>query len=180
MLRPVTPKRLHLLLTIALVLAISASTAYAFGVHTPQGREKQQIEKLEQQWRTATLNGDAAAIGKMLSDDFVGIAWNGEVATKAMQIDRVSTRSFALTRLDLSDTKVKLIGNVAIVTGLAQVLGTNAGKQMEGTFRYTRVYQRLPSGTWQITNFEATRVPDGSGHHHHGQQPQTSTTAPTQ
>jgi hypothetical protein len=25
-------------------------------------------------------------------------------------------------------------------------------------YRYTRVYSRLPSGTWKITNFEATRV----------------------
>ena len=29
---------------------------------------------------------------------------------------------------------------------------------MHGTYRYTRVYSRLPSGTWKITNFEATRV----------------------
>jgi ketosteroid isomerase-like protein len=173
------PKRLHLVLTIALVLAISASAAHAFGVHTPQGREKQQIEKLEQQWRTATLSSDVATLEKMLADDFVGISWNGEVNTKAMQIDRFRNRSFALTRLDVADTKVKLIGNVAIVTALAQVTGTNDGAHIEGIFRYTRVYQRLPSGIWQITNFEVTRVPDGAEHRHHTQPPPQEP-APTQ
>ena len=53
---------------------------------------------------------------------------------------------------------MKLIGTTAIVTSLAEVEGTNDGMPMHGTYRYTRVYSRLPSGTWQITNFEATRV----------------------
>jgi ketosteroid isomerase-like protein len=174
------PKRLHLLFTIALVLAISASAAHAFGVHTPQGKEKQQIEKLEQQWRTATLSGDTGTLDKMLAEDFVGISWNGEVSTKAMQIDRIRTRTFALTRLDLTDSKVKLLGRVAIVTSLAQVTGTSDGADMTGTFRYTRVYQRLPNGTWQITNFEATRVPDGTEHRHHDHGQPPPPPAPTQ
>jgi ketosteroid isomerase-like protein len=54
---------------------------------------------------------------------------------------------------------VKLIGSIAIVTSRAEVEGTNDGVAVQGTFRYTRVYQRLPSGVWKITSFEATRVP---------------------
>jgi hypothetical protein len=41
------------------------------------------------------------------------------------------------------------------------VEGTNNGSSMTGLYRYTRVYQRLPSGVWKITNFEATRIPSG-------------------
>ena len=55
--------------------------------------------------------------------------------------------------------KVKLLGQVAIVTSLAEVQGQNEGLPLNGRFRYTRVYQRLPSGAWKITNFELTRVP---------------------
>jgi ketosteroid isomerase-like protein len=54
---------------------------------------------------------------------------------------------------------VKLVGSIAIVTSHAEVEGTNEGVPVQGTFRYTRVYQRLPSGAWKITSFEATRVP---------------------
>jgi len=46
----------------------------------------------------------------------------------------------------------------AVVTSLAEVDGTNDGTPMHGNYRYMRVYSRLPSGTWKITNFEATRV----------------------
>ena len=63
-----------------------------------------------------------------------------------------------LTKIELTDVKVKLIGTTAVVTSLADVDGTNEGAPMHGTYRYTRVYSRLPSGNWKITNFEATRV----------------------
>ena len=53
---------------------------------------------------------------------------------------------------------MKLIGRTAIVTSLANVEGANEGVAMHGTFRYTRVYLRVASGAWQITNYEATRV----------------------
>ena len=119
---------------------------------------KHQVERLEQVWRTAQMNGDVAAMDKLLSDDFVGITMTGQVVTKAQQLERLRRRSTVLSKLDLKDVHVKLIGMTAIVTSLAEVEGSNEGVPMHGTFRYTRVYSRQPSGTWQITNFEATRV----------------------
>jgi ketosteroid isomerase-like protein len=60
-----------------------------------------------------------------------------------------------------------LIGTTAIVTSRADVDGTNDGMPMHGTYRYTRVYSRTPSGIWKITNFEATRVgPPPEDRHH--------------
>ena len=79
-----------------------------------------------------------------------------------------------LTKIQLEDVKVRLIGMTAVVTSLAEVDGTNDGTPMHGNYRYMRVYSRLPSGTWKITNFEATRVgepgPRG-GHPPHGDGP---------
>jgi len=96
--------------------------------------------------------------GKLLSDDFVGINMSGQVVTKMQLLDRMRRRRTVLTRLDLDDVHVKLIGRTAIVTSLANVEGANEGVAMHGTFRYTRVYLRVASGAWQITNYEATRV----------------------
>jgi ketosteroid isomerase-like protein len=136
-----------------------ASPARAKGVHHTQREAKEEISRLEEQWRTAVMTSDVALMDKLLSDDYVGISMNGQENTKLMQLDRLRTRNLAITRLDLSEVKIKLVGTVAIVTSLAQVEGTNEGKDMRGLYRYTRIYQRLPNGTWKITNFEATRVP---------------------
>ena len=119
---------------------------------------KHQVEQLEDVWRNAELNGDVDAMDKLLADDYVGITMTGQVVTKMQQLDRMRNRTLVLTKIELSDEKVKLIGTTAIVTSLAQVEGTNDGEPIHGTFRSTRVYSRLPSGIWKITNFEATRV----------------------
>jgi ketosteroid isomerase-like protein len=119
---------------------------------------KHQVEKLEETWRVAQLNDDIDSMDRLLSDDYVGITMNGQVVTKMQQLDRMRTRTLMLTKIQLEDVKVRLIGMTAVVTSLAEVDGTNDGTPMHGNYRYMRVYSRLPSGTWKITNFEATRV----------------------
>ena len=141
---------------IGTTLCLSVPDARAW--HGPRQDEKRQIEQLEAQWRTAQLAGDTLTLDKMLSEDYVGITMSGEVNTKTQQLNRIRNRVFVLTRLDLRDTKVKLLGQVAIVTVLARVEGTNRGVHFAGNFRYTRIYQHLGNGAWRITNFEATRI----------------------
>ena len=144
-----------------------ASILLAARADVPHPRRKEeykhQVEKLEETWRTAQLNGDVATMDKLLSDDYVGITMAGQVVTKVQQLDRMRNRQLVVTKIVLDDVKVKLIGTTAIVTSLADVDGTNDGESMHGTYRYTRVYSRLPSGTWKITNFEATRVGPAPG-----------------
>lgn len=125
--------------------------------HEKKPNPKQQVEALEEQWRVAQLAGDIATMEKMLSDDYVGISMTGEVDTKAQQLRRATDRRLMLSKIELSDMKVKLVGAVAIVTSRAQVEGTNDGISVRGIYRYTRIYRHLPTGRWEITSFEATR-----------------------
>jgi ketosteroid isomerase-like protein len=149
-----------------LALGMLGACVLPAGATAPHPRRKEeyraQVEKLEETWRTAQLNDDVAAMDKLLSDDYVGITMTGQVVTKMQQLDRMRNREMVVTTIVLSDVKVKLIGTTAaIVTSLADVDGTSEGASMHGKYRYTRVYSRLPTGTWKITNFEATRVEPG-------------------
>ena len=160
-----------------LVLAASSLTAQGKGPHPKRNDQyKHQVEELEELWRRAQLTGDVEAMDKLLSDDYVGITMTGQVVTKIQQLDRMRNRTLAMTKLVLEDVKVKLIGTTAIVTSLAEVEGTTEGTPMQGKFRYTRVYSRLPSGTWKITNFEATRV--GPPRQHDGRDPKSQSPKP--
>ncbi len=144
------------------VLALSAGTTWASHKVPHQEskhNERHEIEAMEEQWRTAQIAGDLATIDRLLSDDFVGISITGQANTKQQQLDRFRTRRLILNRIDLDDRKIKLLGAVAIVTSLARVEGSSEGEAMQGTYRYTRIYQRISPGMWKTTNFEATRVP---------------------
>jgi ketosteroid isomerase-like protein len=142
---------------LAAILFVPAAPAR--GQHPRRNDQfKHQVEQMEQAWRAAELAGDVEAMGRLLSDDFVGISMSGQVVTKMQLLERMRNRRMTLTRLDLDDVHVKLIEQTAIVTSRAEVEGTNEGEAMHGTYRYTRVYSRLASGTWRITNYEATRI----------------------
>lgn len=149
--------------TILFVLAIVAlgagRAAAAAHVHASKHDEKREIQTMEEAWKTALIAGDAAALDNLTSEDYIGISMTGQVNTKMQQLDRIRNRTLVITQMDMSDIKIKLVGAVAIVTCLAQIEGTNEGFAIHGTFRYTRVYQRLSPGVWKTTNFEATRVP---------------------
>jgi ketosteroid isomerase-like protein len=156
--RATRPTRFILLLLAATILAAPLYAAPHRGSHNL----RTEIVAIEQQWRQAALSGDTDAMEHLLSEDYLGIMPNGEVVTKPQQLDRMKTHDFVFTKLELSDVKIKLLSrHAAIVTSLAQVDGTADDRPIHGSFRYTRVYQRLPGSTaWKITSFEATRVPE--------------------
>jgi ketosteroid isomerase-like protein len=133
----------------------------AHRLHHPKRLEKEEIEQLEGQWQQAMLSDDVSAMDKLLSDDYLGVTAGGDLVTKNQQLDRMRNRQVMVTKLDTTEVKFKLIGQIAIVTSLAEIEAVADGKTVTGAYRYTRVYQRLPSGTWKITSFEATRIPTG-------------------
>lgn len=142
--------------------------------HERKRAERAEILSLEGRWRQAQLAEDISAMDKLLSDEFLGITASGQVVTKMQQLDRMRSRALDITRLEMADTKIKISGNLAVVTSLANLEGMSEGSPLHGEFRYTRVYQRVPGDGWQITNFEATRV-KGAGP---AGTPQASSAAP--
>src|SRR5580658_9927079 len=119
-------------LLLALTVALIAVPLHA-GPHRGARTMRDQIEALETQWKKAALANDIDAMDHLLSDDYLGITAYGQVVTKPQQLDRMRTRNFAISSLDVSDVKIKLISqHAAIVTSLAQVEGTNEGHPMHG------------------------------------------------
>lgn len=142
------------------VATVAAGHSAVAAVHpVAKHNEKREVEGLEELWRKAQIAGDVPTMDRLMSADFIGITMTGQANTKSQQLDRYRNREVVVTAIDISDRKIKLVGSVAIVTALAEVEGTNDGEPLQGTYRYTRVYQRLAPGVWQTTNFEVTRIP---------------------
>lgn len=120
--------------------------------------ETRDIEALEQQWRAAIVSGDAATMDKLLADDFLAISARGTLLDKEQYLNRMTTHATKLSSVDLMDLKIRLQPRSAVAVSQARISGLLEGKPIEGTFRYTKVYTRMPSGAWHMTNFEATRV----------------------
>ena len=118
-----------------------------------------EIESLEQEWRQATLTNNVGEMNNLLSDDYVGITSNGTVENKAQALAQRSAGTVSITKLDLSDVHIRVYGGTAVVTSVADLVGSNGDSDISGKYRYTRVYA-LRRGSWKIVSFEASRMHD--------------------
>ncbi len=124
-----------------------------------------EIEGLELDWRQAQLTNNISEVDRLLADDYLGISANGTLETKADELTRRRSGSLHITQLDLSDIKVRIYGDTAVVTSKADLVGKNGDRDISGRYRYTRVYSNR-MGQWRIVSFEASRIsgPDQGKH----------------
>jgi len=120
--------------------------------------KRHEIYQLEEAWRNAVLTGNATAMDGLLADDYMAITASGTLQTREQVLANLRARRTHITSLEVSDRKVRFYGSTAVVTSLAAVLGTNAEGDVNGSFRYTRVYVRDAHGEWKIVSFEASRI----------------------
>jgi ketosteroid isomerase-like protein len=118
-----------------------------------------EIEALEMQWRQAIIANDVGQMDHLLADDYIGISANGTIETKAQALALRKAGTMRISQLDLTDFKVRVYGDTAVVTSQANLEGTNGQSNIGGNYRYTRVYNRR-LGQWKIVSFEASRMHD--------------------
>lgn len=125
-----------------------------------------EIEGLELDWRQAMLSNNVSAVERLLADDYLGISANGTLETKADELTRRKSGMLHITQLDLSDIKVRIYGDTAVVTSKADLVGKSGDRDISGRYRYTRVYSNR-DGQWRIVSFEASRVSPGRDDEQH-------------
>ena len=128
-------------------------------MHRGQKHESHhQIDRLEEVWRDALVQGNTAAMDSLLADDFMAITPSGTLQTKEQTLASLRSGQLHITAINFSDRKVRFYGTTALVTSLAEVTGTNAEGDITGDYRYTHVYARDAKGKWKIVSFEASRI----------------------
>jgi len=133
-----------------LSLAVLLSLAWAESV-------EEQLKKLETDRAAAVVKGDVATLEKQTSDDYTLINMNGQMSDKSQMLNAFKSGQTKLTADEVSDMKVRVYGNTAVITGKADVKGTLGGKDADGQIMFTRVYVKK-GGSWQSVAFQQTRV----------------------
>jgi ketosteroid isomerase-like protein len=112
---------------------------------TPQEAE-QQLARLEDEWNRAGTARDAAFFERLLADDFVATGGRTVVPRAAYIAGIRDTSDGVRTRAALSETRVRVYGDVAIVSGLASYAGTPSVRR-----RYTEVFA-CRQGRWRAVH----------------------------
>lgn len=144
---------------LVLVLALGVASLHADARSRHRKEARKEIERLESECRTAVIDNDVAALNRLTADDYIGISPNGTLQTKQQLIAALSAGKLRFTKIEYSDTKIRVYGDSAVVTTTAEVTGSNDAGEFSGKYRYTRVYTRHnDTGTWRIVSFESSRV----------------------
>jgi ketosteroid isomerase-like protein len=125
----------------SLLYLLIASSAAAFD-------DTADIRALEQQWDTANLRGDAAALDRVLADDFILTGDDGKVHPKAEVISELKSRNITYHSAKTEDLKIILHGDAAVVSGQWRGSYNNRGKTINLLERFTNFYVRR-DGQWR-------------------------------
>jgi ketosteroid isomerase-like protein len=107
----------------------------------PHDRKLQESEvlKASEAFDTAMRSRDKAAYERMLHADYIYTSEDGKVVTRAEDIAHFA--DMAITNMETSDKKVRVIGNTAAVeTGMYHAIGSYKGKAFDETGRYTTTW----------------------------------------
>jgi ketosteroid isomerase-like protein len=136
---------------VILLFAVSAVLA-----QVPSAVERELI-KLENDWSTAWQKHDTAFLQKLFADEYIGTDSDGATYTKAQDIANAKSEDTQIESFVLSDVKVHVYGDTAVVTAHSTNKATFKGKDISGTYRYTDVFVKR-DGRWQVVATQETRV----------------------
>jgi ketosteroid isomerase-like protein len=131
---------------------------------TAAGSVEQDLLKLERDWLDAYTKRDVAAMERIEADDFMITFPDGAVRTKADEIANLKKPApegqppIFMT----ADTKVRVYGDAAVLTGKVIQKGTYAegdrkGQDYSFQHRYTDVYVKR-NGRWQVVASHLTGI----------------------
>jgi len=123
---------------------------------TPSATE-QEVLKLEQALDDAFLKKDRAALERLLADDYVYIHSNGTMTNRTEEIAQTMSADVKWTGSKLSNLKVRIYGDTAVVTGTQTLTGSAKG-YVSGPRLITDLWARR-NGRWQTIGGQTTLVP---------------------
>ena len=126
------------------------------GAQVPSTVERDLI-KLENDWATAWQKKDAAFLQKLFADEYLSTDQDGATFTNAQDLANVSAPGTSMTSFALTDLKVHVYGDTAVVTGLNTVKAMFKGKDTSGAYRFTDVFVRR-DGRWQVVATQGSLV----------------------
>src|SRR3954468_16702692 len=112
---------------------------------------------MEKTWTDAIEKKDLNAVGLILADEYMIIDDEGLVRDKAATISRLKSSDNSISTAVVDELKVRVYGNVAVVTGRQTEKSTEKGKNTSGSYRYTDVWVNRGKG-WQVVNTHESKV----------------------
>ena len=122
------------------------------------GSAADELKQIENAWVAAVKEKDAAKLGAILADGWVGLGWDGKITDKPTNLAELKSPGNSLASFEMSPITVRLFGNTAVVTGSNTEKSTEGGKDTSGKYIWTDVFVKQ-NGQWRAVASQSTKVP---------------------
>jgi ketosteroid isomerase-like protein len=139
----------------ALVAAFHARDAHATA---PHAMLPPALAQAVAEFDRAQIEGDGAALGRLLADDYVLFNSRALVEDKADFIRDYTAPGYSLKPFTVEDEVVRHWPGGAVLGGVVTLEGTSEGKAYAVRLRFADIWAER-DGRWQVVFTEATRVP---------------------
>ena len=120
---------------------------------------EQEVRAAIEQYRTALMKRDTAALERIWADDYTFINASGTVLTKAERLANAKSGATNLGTIE-SDPNMKIRvygGDVAIAISRVTIKGQYSGRATSGQFQSSIVFAKMPTG-WQLVCNQITPI----------------------
>lgn len=140
------------ILSVVLIICSGATLSFAQGqASASNGKAEDHVMQLERDWLSADAKGDLASLRRIISDDFIGSSFEGQVLSKK-DIVPEETGPGGFAGATPGNTNVRVFGNTAVLMGVINMAGTPP-KQIHVTL----VCQKRSQG-WQMIAAQLTHM----------------------
>jgi ketosteroid isomerase-like protein len=152
------------LIMVGFLIAPLALSAAPLRANPAAGPTKDSALATVQEMARAMRENDADGIARVLSDDWAVISARGGIAEgKSVFPDGIKSGYLIRKTFELSEPRVRLYGDVALVTSKVRLAGTFGGKPFDVRERETDVLH-WQDGRWKIVlTHETFEGPSSSG-----------------
>ena len=143
----------HIVLAV-LVFLMSVS---AFSAGPALGLPERQVLQADTDRFNAMVKGDVAALERLLALELTFIHGNARLEDKHAFLYGIKSGRTKYLGVIPTERQVHVMGNTAVVTGVAGIHVIDRGQDLDVTVRYTSVHI-LRDGRWQMMAGQATRL----------------------
>lgn len=118
----------------------------------------QDIMALEQRRRRAMIDADVGTLAQLLADDVLWIHATARPDTKPGLLASIESKKTIYQAIDCSEETVRFYGDVAIVSGIADIRARINGEDRVLQNRFTIVWTGSATRPWQVVNWQSTTV----------------------
>lgn len=153
--------------TVALLVAPAHSFAQlteqqrkARAVATELDVDSQELIALEKETARALLQNSSSFFSHVYSDDYVGIAANGEIRDKNALVNSIQYSTLKYSTFVVTNISVRIYGPSAVVTATWSTRGVQDGRSFARQYRVIHVYVNGGhEGAWKVVAGQETMLP---------------------